>query len=64
MDESILSRENLNLWIRILLNILTLVYLGSCANFGIQNLGFILTKKSIFPDFQKPIKWPGDWVWP
>ena len=25
---------------------------------------FILTKKSVFPDFQKPIKWPGDWVWP
>ena len=24
----------------------------------------ILTKKSVYPDFQNPIKWPGDWVWP
>ena len=24
---------------------------------------FILTKKPVFPDFQKPIKWPGDWIW-
>ena len=37
---------------------------GSCANFRIQNPDFILTEKSVFPDFQKPIKWPGDWVWP
>ena len=32
---------------------------GSCANFGIQNPD----QKSVFPDFQRPIKWPGDWVW-
>ena len=37
---------------------------GSCANFGIQNPDFIQTKKSVFPFFQKPIKWPGNWVWP
>ena len=37
---------------------------GSYANFGIQNPDFILTKKSVYPDFQKPIKRPGDGVWP
>ena len=31
---------------------------GSCANFGIQNPDFILTKNSVFPDFQKPINGP------
>ena len=25
---------------------------------------FILTKKSVYPDFQKPIKRAGDGVWP